>query len=57
MLFIIRRICYERTGSSINRHARLPKYTVTISGENASGGVYVYVEGAVHYDDEPAENK
>ena len=33
------------------------KYTVTISGENASGSVYVYVEGAVHYDDEPAENK
>lgn len=33
------------------------KYTVTISGENASGYVYVYVEGAVHYDDEPAENK
>lgn len=33
------------------------KYTVTISGENASGSVHVYVEGAVHYDDEPAENK
>lgn len=33
------------------------RYTVTISGENASGSVYVYVEGAVHYDDEPAENK
>ena len=33
------------------------KYTVTISGENASGYAHVYVEGAVHYDDEPAENK
>ena len=32
-------------------------YTVTISGENASGSVYVYVEGAVHYDDEPADEK
>lgn len=30
---------------------------VTISGENASGYAHVYVEGAVHYDDEPAENK
>mgnify|MGYP000516541280 CR=1 FL=1 len=33
------------------------KFTVTISGENASGYAHVYVEGAVHYDDEPAENK
>lgn len=33
------------------------RYTVTISGENASGYAHVYVEGAVHYDDEPAENK
>ena len=33
------------------------KFTVTISGENANGYAHVYVEGAVHYDDEPAENK
>lgn len=33
------------------------KYTVTISGENASGSVHVYVEGAVLDDDEPADGK
>ena len=33
------------------------KYTVTISGENASGSVHVYVEGAVLDDDEPADGE
>lgn len=33
------------------------KYTVTISGENASGSVYVYVEGAVLNEDESTDGK
>ena len=42
-------------GEPIYTGKRLP--TSSFSGENASGYAHVYVEGAVHYDDEPAENK